>query len=68
MTKIATTTLPEKSSAAEKHLSHDPSIFRVRLACKAIWKSSETFAEFTARRQAKLAGVLIAPSQLSVDL
>jgi len=42
--------------------------FRVLLACKAIWKSSETFAEFTARRQAKLAGVLTAPKQLSLDL
>jgi hypothetical protein len=34
MTNIAT--LPEKSSTAEKHVSDDPIIFRVRLACKAI--------------------------------
>jgi hypothetical protein len=27
MTKIATTTLPEKSPAAEKRLSDDPSVF-----------------------------------------
>jgi hypothetical protein len=68
MTNIATTTLPEKSSAAEKHLSDDPSIFRMRLACKAIQKSSEMFAELTARRRAKLAGVLTASAQLTLDL